>query len=141
MQRAALEYFANIYPQRRAWAFHRSSEDFDTFYEADLNTSKELNPKYWHVHYQMSRETLDHICETVFMYMAKEHTHLRETIPVPKRVGVAIWRLVNGGSYRSTGQLFGVSAAIVGRIIKELVSSLVHLRNKLIIWQNSVQKQ
>lgn len=134
IQQTALDYFANIYPERRAWVFHRSSEDFDTYYEPDLNTSKELDPNYWLFNYRMSRKTFDFVCDTVFMYMVKEHTHLRETIPVPKRVGVAIWWLANGGSYRSTGQVFGISAEIVGRIIHDFVGSLVHLRNKFIIW-------
>ena len=66
--------------------------------------------------------------------MAKEHTNLRETISVPKRVGVAIRWLANGGSHRSTCQVFGATAAIACRIVKDFVSNLVHLRNKFIIW-------
>ena len=29
----ALEYFAKIYPERKAWVFHRNCEDFETIAE------------------------------------------------------------------------------------------------------------
>ncbi len=72
--------------------------------------------------------------------MKKEDTNMRETIPVPKRVGVAIWWLANGGSYRSIGQTFGISSCIVGRITKDFVGALVHLRERFIAWPETEEQ-
>ena len=100
MQMAAIRYFASIYRDRQAWVFHRQENDFDVYYAADLNTSKDLDPNYWHAHYRMSRETFDFICRTVNGNLVKQQTNMRVTIPVEKRVAVALWWLANGGSYR-----------------------------------------
>ena len=40
--------------------------------------------------------------------MAKKDTRLRQSIPVQKRVAVALWRLATGDTYRSTGLQFGI---------------------------------
>ena len=134
LQRAALQYFANAFEGRRAWVYHRQDNKFETYYAADLNTSKELDPNYWLHNYRMGRETFDYICMNVFRFMVKDDLNMRKTIPVHKRVAVAIWWLANGGSYRSTGQTFGISASIVGRITKDFVGALVYLRNRYIFW-------
>ncbi len=134
MQMAAMRYFTSIYRRRQAWVFHRQENEFDVYYEADLNTSKHLDPNYWHVHYRMSRETFDFICRTVNGHLVKQQTNMRATIPVEKRVAVGLWWLANGGSYRSIGQVFGISRSIVCRITKDFVGALVHLRDEFICW-------
>ena len=65
MQRAAIQFFVNVYQSRRAWAFHRQFNEFDVYYDADLNTSKDLDPNYWITHYRMGRETFDYVCRKV----------------------------------------------------------------------------
>ena len=140
MQRAAIQFFVNAYQNRRAWVFHRQFNEFDVYYDADLNTSKDLDPNYWIAHYRMGRETFEYVCRNVYDYIVKEELNMRETIPVPKRVGIAIWWLANGGSYRSVGQTFGVSPSIVGRITKDFVGALVHLRNEFISWPQTQEQ-
>ena len=39
-------------------------------------------------------------------------TNMRLAIPVQKRVGLALWRLATGNSYRATGLIFGVGRCI-----------------------------
>ena len=133
MQTAAVQFFSNTYREREAWVYHRQNNKFDVYYNADLNTSKDLDPEYWRNHYRMGRETFDLVCSIVNDFMKRQDTNMRETIPVPKRVGVALWWLRNGGSYRSVGQTFGISAATVGCITKDFVGALVHLRHHFIV--------
>lgn len=94
---AVVSYLANLYRERESLVFHRQKNDFDVYYQANLNSSKDLDPNYLSVPYRMSCETFDFVCQTVFDNMVKE-SHRREAIPVPKRVGVALWWLGNGGS-------------------------------------------
>eukprot|EP00794_Sanderia_malayensis_P009556 gene9556-10543_t len=65
---------------------------------------------------------------------------MRDTIPVPKRVAVALWWLANGGSYRSVGQTFGISRSIVCRITKDFVGVMVLLRDRYIRWPRSLEE-
>ena len=83
MQQAAVQFFANAYNDREVWAFHRQYNEFDVYYNSDLNTSKDLDPNYWTTHYRVSRETFDYICSAVRIFMEKDETNMRDTIPVP----------------------------------------------------------
>ncbi len=140
MQRAAVQFYLDTYGEREAWVYHRQENEFDVYYNADLNTSKDLDPHYWLNHYRMCRETFDYVCSIVNDFMKKEDTNMRESIPVPKRVGVALWWLGNGETYRSVGQTFGISAAAVGCITKDFVGALVNLRNRFIVWPRSEEQ-
>ena len=42
--------------------YYRQESEFDIYYSADLNTSKDLEPKYWQKHYGMCRKAFDHVC-------------------------------------------------------------------------------
>eukprot|EP00794_Sanderia_malayensis_P019813 gene19813-21752_t len=79
MQQAAVQ--SNAYNDREAWAFHRQHNEFDVYYNADLNTSKDLDPNYWTTHYRVSRDTFDYICSFVHRFMEKDFVgvlvHLR----------------------------------------------------------------
>ncbi len=140
MQQAALRFFMQLYSDREAWSFHRQYNEFDVYFAADLNTSKDLDPDYRQKHYRTSRETFDYICSLVRDYMVKNNTKLRGSIALPKRVAIAIWWLANGESYRSVGQTFGVSTSIVGYITKDFVGALVHLRHRFIMWPQSTEQ-
>eukprot|EP00794_Sanderia_malayensis_P002678 gene2678-3097_t len=72
MQQAPVHFFSNAYNDREAWAFHRQHNEFDVYYNADLNTSKDLYPNYWTTHYRVSRDTFDYICSVVHRLMEKE---------------------------------------------------------------------
>ena len=72
-----------------------------SLFTGDLSTSKELNSNFGDFHYRMSPKTFNYHCETAFMHMAKEHTHLQETIPVCNQIVLYEYNLatvVNSGS-------------------------------------------
>ena len=74
------------------------------------------------------------------MYGEREKTNIRDTIPLPKRVAVALWWLGNGGSYRSIGQAFGISRSIVCRITKDFVGVMAFLRDRYIRWPRTIEE-
>eukprot|EP00794_Sanderia_malayensis_P015586 gene15586-17159_t len=71
MQQAAVQFFSNACNDREAWVFHRQHNKFDVYYNADLNTSKDLDPNYWTTH-RVSRDTFDSICSVVHRFMEKD---------------------------------------------------------------------
>ena len=66
------------YSDREAWSFYRQYNELPVYFEADLNTSKNLDPDYWQKHYRMCRETFDYICSLVHDYMVKNDTKKRK---------------------------------------------------------------
>ena len=52
--------------------------------------------RQWKDDFRMSRQTFKSIVEVVRPRLQKQNTQLRNTIPIEKRVAVAIWRLATG---------------------------------------------
>ena len=140
LQRTAIQHFISLYRSRRAWVYHRRNNEFDEYYNANVHGHLELDPDYWRSNFRMSCDSFQFLCNAVHDFLVKEVSHLRETIPVPKRVAVALWWLSNGGSYCTIGQTFGISSSIVGRITKDFVGALVHLRNEFISWPQTPEE-
>ena len=45
--------------------------------------------------------------------MAKADTVFRKAVPIEKRVGVALWRLSTGNSFRTISKVFGIGKSTV----------------------------
>ena len=58
----------------------------------------------WKEHFRVTHETFEYLCDLV---RATKRTRMRAPISVEKRVGLALWRLATGNSYRSCGSQFG----------------------------------
>lgn len=54
-------------------------------------------------------------------------TRLRKTIPTPKRVAIAWWRLVGGGSFRDVATQFDVGKSTCVKITREFCHALNRL--------------
>ena len=61
----------------------------------------------WQEHFRMTRQTFEYICCLVGPDLVRQDTNMRKSIPVRKRVAIALWRLATGETYRSTGLTFG----------------------------------
>ena len=138
LQRVAVQHFFNLYHNRRAWVYHRRDNDFAEYFANEENF--QLDPHYWHSNFRMSQETVLFLCDILHDLMVKDSTNIRETIPVPKRIAVALWWLAHGSSYCVVGQNFGVSTSIVCRITKDFVGALVYLRNNYISWPQTPEE-
>eukprot|EP00794_Sanderia_malayensis_P012390 gene12390-13667_t len=55
-------------------------------------------------------------------YLQKEDSNMRKAFPVEKRLAIALWRLVTGSYYNTTGHLFGISEASACWIRDEVCS-------------------
>ena len=58
--------------------------------------------------FRISRRTFEYIVRVAGPDLSNRDTRLRQSIPVNKRVAVALWRLAPGDTHRSTGLQFGI---------------------------------
>ena len=63
---------------------------------------------WWKENFRISRRTFEYIVRVVGPDLSRRDTKLRQSIPVNKRVAVALWRLTTGETYRWTGLQFGI---------------------------------
>ena len=65
--------------------------------------------------------------------MMRQTTIFREAISLEKRVGIALWKLSTGNTYRSVGKAFGVSASLCCEVLLEFCTVLYMLAPRYII--------
>ena len=81
---------------------------------------------------EFSKETFDYICQLVGPYLSRQNTRFRKAIPVNKRIGIAMWRLGTGNSYRTTGITFGQGKSTVIKICEDFMETLIRHKNEFI---------
>ena len=85
----------------------------------------------------MSRQTFKSIVEVVRPRLQKQNTQLRNTIPIEKRVAVAIWRLATGDSYRAVGGTFGIGKSTAVSITHDFYKELSRISRRFIRFPKS----
>eukprot|EP00794_Sanderia_malayensis_P021008 gene21008-23060_t len=76
----------------------------------------------WLKNFRMKKTTFLFICEQLQPYLQKQDSNMRKSIPVHKRVAVALWGLATGSYYNTIGHLFGISEASVCQICDQVCS-------------------
>lgn len=64
--------------------------------------------------------------------LSKQNTRLRRAIPLAKRVGMALWRLGTGNSYRTTGITFGQGKSTVIKTRENFMEAFIRRKNEFI---------
>ena len=59
--------------------------------------------------------------------MAKADTVFRKAAPIEKRVGVGLWRLSTGNSFRTISKVFCIGKSAVIKLVNELISELFRM--------------
>lgn len=88
-------------------------------------SSQQWTARMWIKHLRMKKETFLYLCRDLAPFLEKQQTRFRETIPVSKRIAIALWRLASGHDYRSLGQLFGVGRSTCCKITHHVSDALV----------------
>ena len=94
----------------------------------------------WHEHFRVSRNTFEHICGLVGPELVRQNTILRQAISIEKRVGVALWRLATGNSYRTVGLTFGIGRCTAMNLKDEFCTALLRRANDFIKFPNTEAK-
>ena len=64
--------------------------------------------------------------------MAQADTVFRKAVPIEKRVGVGLWRLSTGNSFRTISNAFDIGKSTVIKLVNELISELVWMSPEFI---------
>ena len=102
-KRRLLLYFSRMVQQRsfrqrnrrRAWAWPRPQNWFRV-----LLANREMDP-LWKMHFRVTRPTFDALCDLLRGDLQKQHTRMRSPVSVEVRIGVGLWRLATGDSFKS----------------------------------------
>ena len=78
----------------------------------------------WKKHFRIEKATFDYICRLLRPNIERENTNLRRSFSVEERVGVSIWRLATGDTYRSCGNQFGMGKSTAISITADFINAL-----------------
>lgn len=84
---------------------------------------------WWKENFRVSRATFEYICQLVGPALRRQDTHVRDAIPIEKRVGASLWRIVMSECYRSRGLMIGLSKSAVVNFCYEFVQELCRLKD------------
>ena len=139
-RRAMLMFFTQMNQQiaqrrrRRAWLWPRPQNWFRS-----LLATPALN-FLWKEHFRVTRETFDYLCDLVRVNLQKQHTRFRSPVSVEERVGLALWRLATGNSYRSCGLQFGLGKSTAKSICSEFEQAISNLKDRFIKFPLTIQE-
>ena len=74
--------------------------------------------KYWKNDFRMMGKTFEKLVNLVSPNLSKEDTKFRKSIPLQKRVAIALWRLPIGNSFRTIAKTFAVRKSTAVSITK-----------------------
>ena len=116
----------NVQRRRRAWVWPRPQNCFK-----NLLASPALD-FLWKEHFRVTRGTFEFLCDLVRVKLQKQHTRFRAPVSVEERVGLALWRLATGNSYRSCGLQFGLGKSTAKVICSEFEQAIFYLKDRFI---------
>lgn len=119
---------------RRAWSWPRNQLWFENL----LNGS--FVEDWWKENFRITRRTFEFIVRVAGPEMAKKDTRLRQSIPVHKRVAVALWRLATGDTYRSTGLQFGIGRCTAMLIKQDFCNAIAKRAKEFIKFPETEQE-
>ena len=72
--------------------------------------------------------------------LQKQETGVRVPVRVEERVGLALWRLATGNSYRSCGLQFGLGKSTAKIICSEFELAILDLKDHFIKFRLTIEK-
>ena len=86
----------------------------------------------WKMHFRVTRPTFNALCDLVRGNLQKQHTRMRSPVSVEERVGLALWSLATGDSFKRCGLQFGLGMSTAKTICAEFERSLLRLKDQFI---------
>ena len=87
----------------------------------------DFTPTQFVQNFRMSRESLEYLCDKVRHLMGRRNTNYRMSVPVKKRVAIALWKLGTGIEYSTISHLFGVGLSTVFNCVQDFCNSVIRV--------------
>ena len=111
------------------WKFNREESWFkDTL----RNRRSDEFQTTWRRDFHINGINLEKLVALVQLNLETQDTNLRKVIPVAKRVGVALWRLVTGNSFRSVSKMFAISKSTAVKLTHNFCDEIVQISSNFI---------
>ena len=123
--------------ERRYWMNRLRQNWFDDMWRLRGN---EIVSSFFRKEFRVSVPTFEFIINIVRAPLMRQTTVFREAISIEKRVGIALWKLITGNSYRSIGKTFGVSASLCCEVVLEFCVVLYVLAPRFISFPDSEEE-
>ena len=137
-RRAMLTFFSQVNQQneqwRRAWLWPCPQNWF-----CSLLASRDLD-FLWKEHVRVTHETFEYLCDLVRVNLQKQHTRFRFPVSVEERVGLVLWRLATGNSYRRCGLQFDLGKSASKGICSEFEQAVFNLKDRFIKFPVTIQE-
>ena len=85
------------------------------------NLHKEIYCELWQKEFRMSPLTFEYIIDLVDQNTANADSIFQKAVPIEKRVGVGLWRLLTGHSFRTISKVFGIGKSTVIKLVNEIL--------------------
>ena len=116
----------NHHQRRRPWVWPRPQNWFRV-----LLRDHSLDV-LWKEHFRVTLPTFEYICNLVRPDLQKQQTRMRTPISVEERVGLALWRIATGNSFRTCGLQFGYGKSTAKCICEEFEKALARKKDQFI---------
>ena len=116
------------------WQLKRQELWFDEMWQKRSNNSYQ---KDWKTDFRMTRKTFEKLVNLASPNLTKEDTKFRKSIPVQKRVAIALWGLSTGNSFRTIAKTLAVGKSTAVSITKVSVKRWGGYQNSTsnFLWQ------
>lgn len=93
-------------------------------------------------HFGIGRETFQCLVDELYVDLVRENTNMRRSIPVDKRIAVALTVLKNSDDFLSVAKHFGIGKSTVHLILKEFSSAVCKtLYDKIVTFPATVTER
>ena len=128
-------YISSIFPQARLlWSLEREEKWFESLWE------KRNDPEYqaaWKTDLRMTGISFQNLVNLVSPRLQKQDTNFRKSIPIEKRVAIAIWRISTGNSFRTVSKTFAVGKSTSVIITREFCREITRISSQFIKFPKS----
>jgi hypothetical protein len=90
-------------------------------------------PLLFRQHTRLHRSIFHYLCSIVAPSLAREDTHLRESISLETRVAISLFRLSIGNTLQICGEVYGISRSSTSIIVREFCATIKKHLKPLVI--------
>ena len=105
--------------EKSLWQIPRKSAWFDLAYSS-------YSDDQWYANFRVSKNTFHVPVDELRADLERQDTEMRKTVTVHGKVSLCLYYLASMDSYRSLGNLFGLSGAFVCICLRQVSKAILH---------------
>lgn len=107
-----------LYVNRKVWSYSKNEEWWSQIVPS-------MTDRQFKDNFRLQKSTFTSLLHHIGPYLERTDTRFRRSIPVEKRVALALYALGSSSELRTLGNLFGVGKSTAGEMLHEFCTTLV----------------